>query len=87
MHEDNTASELATTGWVTVNDTLAWDSGLSVGDEIVYPFWIDIWEEQKITDNERLYLQVEVNCDNNCVLMHANDATWKDVWIAIPFRL
>ncbi len=87
MHEDNTASELATTGWVTVSDTLAWDASLSVGDEVVYPFWIDVWEEKKITDKERLYLKVEVNCDQYCHLYHSNDATWKDVWVAIPFRL
>ena len=41
MHEDNTPTELASTGWVIVNDTLAWDAGLNAGDEAVYHFWIE----------------------------------------------
>jgi hypothetical protein len=80
-------AELATTGWITVNDTLTWDAGLSIGDEMVYPFWINVWEEQKITEHERLFLRIEVQCDACTHLMHSNDNTWKDVWITIPFRL
>lgn len=87
MHEDNTSSELATTGWVTVNDTLSWDAGLSLGAEMVYPFRIDVWEEKKLTDKERIFLRIQVNCDSCTHLMHSNDATWEDVWISIPFRL
>jgi len=87
MSESNVSTELATTGWVTVNDTLPWDSGLSIGDERVYWFSIDVWEEQKITDNERLYLKIEVNCNSCTHLMHTNDPQWEDVWIDVPFRL
>lgn len=87
MHEDNTPTELASTGWVTVNDTLGWDASLGVGDEMVYPFWIDVWEQKELTDKERFYIQIEVNCDQHCHLWHSNDSTWKDVWVAIPFRL
>lgn len=87
MNENNTERELATTGWVTVNDTLNWDASLSVGDEIVYHYWIEVWSEQEITDSEKVFLKIEVNCDSNCHLMHANDETWKDVWVKIPFRL
>jgi len=87
MNENNDSTELCTTGWVTVTDTLNWDSSLSIGDEMVYPFWIDVWQEQKITDNERIFLRIQVNCDQNCHLWHSNDATWEDVWVSIPFRL
>jgi len=87
MHEDNTSTELASTGWVTVNDTLGWDASLSIGDEMVYHFYIDVWQQKQITDKERFYLQIEVNCDQHCHLWHSNDSTWKDVWVAIPFRL
>lgn len=87
MHENNTASELATTGWITVNDTLSWDSGLSIGDEMVYPYRMDVWEEKKLTDKERIFLRVQVNCDSCTHLMHSNDATWEDIWVSIPFRL
>jgi len=79
--------ELASTGWITVTDTLAWDAGLSIGDEMVYWFSIDVWEEQRITEKERLYLKIEVNCNSCTHLMHTNDSEWEDVWIDIPFRL
>ena len=87
MHEDNTPTELKSTGWITVNDTLAWDAGLGVGEEMVYPFWIDIWEEKKLDEHERLYLKVEVNCNSCTHLMHSNDSTWEDLKIDIPMRL
>lgn len=79
--------ELATTNWITVDDTLAWDAGLGVGEEMVYHYWIDVWDEQKITEHERLFLKIEVNCNQHTHLMHSNDATWQDVWVDIPFRL
>lgn len=87
VHEDTTETELASTGWITVDDTLAWDAGLSIGKEIVYWFKIDVWEEQKLTNNERLYLKIEVNCNSCTHLMHTNDSNWEDVWVEIPFRL
>jgi hypothetical protein len=98
VHENNNEEELFTSGWVTVDDTLYWDSGYSIGDEIVYPFWIDAWNKAKIDENERLYLKVESTCtDNtnfgncaasnctNIVLWHSNDSTWEDIKIVVPF--
>lgn len=79
--------ELITTGWITVNDTLIWNSGTNVGEEIVYHYWIDVWNEQKITELQRLYLKIEVDCDQYCHLMHSNDATWQDIWVDVPFRM
>ena len=87
MHEDTTETELASTGWITVNDTIGWDAALGVGEEIVYPFWIDLWEEKQLTENERIYLKSEVSCNSCTHLMHSNDSTWEDVWVNIPFRL
>ncbi len=81
--------ELKSTGWKTINDTLWWDDsiGEGVGQEITYHFFIDIWDEQKLTDEQKLYLKIEVNCDQYTHLMHANDSRWEDVWVAIPLRL
>lgn len=87
MNEDTTDTELKSTGWITVNDILAWDAGLGVGDEIVYHYSIDIWEHQTLDEHDRLYLKIEVQCDQYGYLMHSNDSQWKDVWISIPFRM
>ena len=107
VHEDTTEDELFTTGWVTVNDTLGWDatyfipsSIASIVGEVVYPFWIDAWEKEKLDEHERIYVQVESVCsDNNSfvsclaasctsmVLWHSNDATWEDLKITIPFKM
>lgn len=86
VHEDNTETELASTGWRTVNDTIVWDTPNSIGDEMVYPFRIHISPEKEVTEKERLYLKVEVNCNYCTHLWHSNDATWEDVKIDIPFR-
>ena len=88
VHEDTSVeTDLFTTGWITVNTTLTWDSTYSIGEEIVYPFWIDAWDYAEISDKERIYVKIEVNGDNNCVLWHRNDATWEDLKITIPLRL
>jgi len=98
MHEDTTDTELFTTGWVSVNKTLAWDSTYSVGDEAVLPFWIDAWEYEELSEYERIYVKVESTCSDNSscltciqstctniVLAHDNNATWQDLKITIPF--
>jgi len=54
---------------------------------MVYHYWIDVWTEQKITENQRLYLKVEVDCNEYTYLWHSNDSTWEDIWVDIPFRL
>ena len=86
MHADTTDTELISTGWITVNDTLAWDSGPSVGDEIVYPFWIDCLEEKEVSENERIYVKVEVECTSPCVLYHTNGGEFTDLKVEIPIR-
>ena len=98
MHEDTTDTELFTTGWVTVDKTLTWNSTYGVGDEIVLPFWIDAWEYEKLDEYERIYVKVESTCSDNVscltciqsactniVLAHDNNATWQDLKITIPF--
>ena len=107
VHEDTTETELFTTGWITVEDTLGWNAGYNIpsvieGEEgdVVYPFEIDAWEKEKLDEFERLYLKVESTCSadsnfiscteascNNVILWHANDATWTDIKIKIPFLL
>ena len=87
LNEDTTDTELFTTGWVTVNDTLAWDSTYSVGDEMVYAFWMDAWEYATLGEYDRLYLKVEVDADNNAVLWNSNDSTYQDIYVDIPLRL
>lgn len=87
MNKDNTPTLLATTGAITVNDTLGWDAVYSVGEEMVYPFWIDVSQEKKLGEFDRIFLKIKVTCDSCAHLMHSNDATWEDVKIDIPFRL
>ncbi len=87
MHENNDDDELFSTGWITVNDTLDWDNGLSVGDEMVYPFWIDAWRKRELSDKEKIYVKVEVKADVCAFLWHSNDATWEDLKIEIPLRM
>jgi len=83
---DITTTELATTGWVEVNDTLVWDDELSVGDEIVYPFWIDVWQKKDVFGKDRLYIKIETKCNNNTVLMHRVGTETIDLKIEIPIR-
>ena len=100
VHENTTETELFSTGWISVNDTLVYNNTYNVGNEIVYPFWIDAWEYQELNEYERLYVKVESTCtDNgnfascaessctNIVLWHSNDATWEDLKITIPFKM
>ena len=87
IHEDTSETELASTGWVTVNKEIPWNAGLGFGDEVVFWYSIDVWEEKKLTDKERLYLKIEVKCNQYTHLMHSNDATWQDIWVDIPFKL
>lgn len=87
VHEDTTETTLFTTGWVTVDDDLVWDATYSVGEEMVYPFWIDAWQYETLTDKERIFVQVEVNGDSCAVLWHSNNATWCDLVIELPLRL
>ena len=87
MNEDTTDTELFTTGWVSVDDTLGWDSTYNVGDEMVYAFWIDAWSYATLGEYDRIYLKVEANCDSTAVLWHSNDSTYQDIYVDIPLRL
>lgn len=90
MNEDTTDEELYTTGWVVVDDTLDWDTSIvssGIGEETVYPFWIDAWEEKELSGKDRLYVKVEVSCDEYCYLAHSNDKTWEDLKVEIPLVL
>lgn len=88
VHENTgTKTELFSTDWITVNDTLTWNATYTVGKEIVYPFWIDAWNYAALDENERIYVKVEVTCSNTAVLYHSNDSTWQDLKIEIPLRL
>jgi len=80
-------SQIGTTGVITLNYTLTWDAGLSVGDELVVPFFIDITPEIEMLDRERIYVEIIiVSTAGNLILYHSNDATWQDIKISIPFR-
>lgn len=85
VNSDTTETELFTTGWVTLNDALTWDAGLGVGEERVYPFWIDAWQQQKLGEFDRIYVKVEFTAYANIIFWHSNDATWEDLKIEIPF--
>jgi len=105
VNEDNVETELFTSGWKIVNATLGWDAvhdipSSEVGEEgsVVYPFWIDAWEKEKLTELDRIYFKVESTCSDNSscgscgaaectniTLWHSNDATWEDIKVTIPF--
>lgn len=87
VNQETGKETLYSTGWITVSDTLDWDSTYSIGEERVYRFWIDAWEKEKLTEYDRIFIRVETNSDNNCVLWHSNDATWEDIKITLPLRL
>lgn len=80
-----TQTSLYDTGWMVVNDSLAWDSSYSIGEEMVYPFWIDAYEKQKLDEDERIFIRIEVDANTHTVLYHSNDSTWEDFKIEIPF--
>jgi len=89
IHENTTETSLFTTGWIMVNDELDWNGEYGIGEEKVYPFRIDAWEYQELTDKERIFVRVEfTNCTDGClILWHSNDSTWEDFKISIPFRM
>lgn len=87
VNQETGKEELFTTGWITVNTTLTWNATYSVGDERVYPFWIDAWDYEELSEYDRIYVKVETNADDDTVLWHSNDATWEDIKITIPLRL
>jgi hypothetical protein len=98
MHENGTDTPLFSTQWVYLYYFLDWDSEYEVGEEIVFPFWIDAWSKAKVDEFERIYVKVEVSTSSDdgyddcetteyrdAVIWHSNDATWEDLKITIPF--
>ena len=81
MHENATPTELFTTGWVTVTTSLI-DT-----DEVVYPFWIDAWEKEELSELENIYIKIETTADANIELLHGNYPNTEDLKITIPFKL
>jgi len=79
--------ELFTTGWIIPAVELAWDATYSIGQERMFPFWIDAWEAEKLVGTDRLYLKVEAKGTNTLVLYHSNDNTWQDIKITVPLRM
>lgn len=87
VHEDATETELASTGWVSVNAEIEWDSTYDVSDERVFHFWIDCWQEQEVIDLERIYVKVQFRADPSIIFLHSNDDKWRDLWVEIPFKM
>jgi hypothetical protein len=80
-------TQIGSTGYVALNYVLTWDAGIDVGDEIVVPYYIDITPEVEMLDDERLYMEINIEAaDDYLILYHSNDATWEDCKISIPFR-
>jgi hypothetical protein len=93
---DSTEEELCSTGVIQLNgsdgDEYTYDADWHTGTDIVYPFWIDVFDEPKeMTENYRIGVKVEWDVDNTssttAQLMHDNDATYEDLKITIPFLL
>jgi hypothetical protein len=86
---------LASTGLVDVNDAIDYDADWHTGDDIVYPFWIDVFDEAKeIGEDERMGVKVEWDVDISGAgsvvtgtMMHDNDPDYEDFKITIPFLL
>ncbi|MCK4328496.1 hypothetical protein KAX02_01510 [candidate division WOR-3 bacterium] len=85
--DSNQEIELASTGTRSVDDDLAWDVVHSIGTEKVYHFYIDCYTKKIVTDEERLYLKIQINSDTHVKLFHSNDPEWVDLWIEVPFKL
>jgi len=69
----------------STGDELSWNSDYEIGEEKVYPFWIDAWEKEKLTEFERFYLKIEVEGNSYTYFWHSNDSTWEDIKVEIPF--
>ena len=91
MNEDNSSDLLATTGARVIDHTFGWDAVHGVPDcdngDVVFPFFIDVSQEKKLDENDRIFIRVSVTCDKCCHLMHTNDSSWNDLQVIIPFRL
>jgi len=88
VHDSGEETELATTGWVSFeDDELPWDATYAVGDEHVFHFWIDCFQEKELSDYERIYIKLQISCDANAIIMHSNDPEWTDLWFSLPIRM
>lgn len=100
VNENSSTTELASTNWQIADKdnaykTLHWHKDYNYGDEIVYHFFIEVWDEEKeLGEFDRFYIKVQTDTSTCTVsqctcarLMHSNDAEWEDLKITIPFRL
>jgi hypothetical protein len=89
---DCSVTVLATTGVVSINKNISYDIGYHVGDDVVCPFWIELYNNPKhITENEKLGVKVEWDINNSstvtAAMMHDNDPNYEDFKIIIPMLL
>jgi hypothetical protein len=89
LHEDTTETVLATTGTISVNDSLP--SIAEVDTEIVYPFWIDVTDAKAMGENERIVVKVLWDTANSSTvtadISHWNWPSTEDIKINIPLVL
>ncbi len=85
MHSDRTDTELKSTNWITVSDSIPFDHDDDISYDQKYPFWIDVWNEVILNENEQIYVKLEMYTVDT-ILLHYNDSTFNDFWIDIPIR-
>ena len=49
--------------------------------------YLNTEKAEELDRNERIYVKVETDSDNCCILWHSNDSTWEDLKIEIPFKM
>jgi hypothetical protein len=78
---------LFTTGNVQINRTLYWYG--AYGDVIGFPFWIDAWEKQELSEFDRICIRIYVTVADGLAstvnLYHGNGEGFEDLKITIPF--
>lgn len=99
IHESGTETDLYTTNWVHLNKDFDWHTDpVEIGDEWVFPYWIDAHEKAEIGELERIFVRVEfeaastndyLDCDSSCAtyfrVYHDNDSEWESFKIILPF--
>ena len=89
VNTDTTETELYTTGWKVMRDTLGWDATHAVpsaipGEEgsVVYNFVIDAWQKKKLDEYDRIYLKVESTCslDNSFINCGTSSCSNVHLW-------
>lgn len=85
LNEDTTETTLATTGVISVNDSI------TAGDVHLYHFWIDVYDKKELSDYDRIGVKVEWNVShsstNTAALYHEVVTSDYDFWVDLPFML